>query len=270
MKKIKIGIIGCGTIGTELALFVHHALKSWAKLSYICDSRPEKAHALLDKLKTKTSIVSWNELVRSSDVIVESASAAISGRVASECLKRRKPVMIMSAGGLLPIAAKVMHARYRERLYVPSGAIAGIDALFAAQEGRIEEVKLITRKPPLGLQDAPYFNSHPFPDLGPTEEARLFQGQAAQAVKGFPQNINVAAVLSLFGIGAEQTLVEIWTSRLYTKNQHEVLIRGDFGTIRATSVNVPAPGNPKTSYLAVLSAKSLLRRIVERRVHAKS
>jgi aspartate dehydrogenase len=89
----------------------------------------------------------------------------------------------------------------------------------------------------------------------------IYDGPAAEAVRVFPANVNVAAVLSLAGIGTEKTLVKIVADPSVTTNQHEILAKGSFGEMRISVNNVPSPGNPKTSYLAILSAIECLRSI---------
>ena len=108
---------------------------------------------------------------------------------------------------------------------------------------------------------AAFFLKKKFPVLKTlTQEKRVFRGVAAEAIEHFPQNINVAAVLSLAGIGPDRTEVEIWTSRAYKGNRHEILVEGDFGTFKTVTQNKSAPGNPKTSYLAILSAIATLKK----------
>ena len=96
-------------------------------------------------------------------------------------------------------------------------------------------------------------------DLSSIREATvLFEGNALDAVRGFPQNVNVAATLALYGIGPENTRVRVVADPAATRNQHEVRIEGNFGTITTKTENLPSPDNPKTSMLAALSALSLL------------
>ena len=147
------------------------------------------------------------------------------------------------------------------KIWIPSGAVAGIDGLLAAREKGIHGVRLITKKPPASLKQAPYFRKRKFPSLSGKQTKRVFRGTAAQAVKAFPQNINVSAVLSLAGLGAKKTQVEIWTSRAFRYNQHEVIIEGPFGKIRTVTMNLPSEENPKTSALAIFSAMATLRKI---------
>lgn len=261
MKKLKIGLIGCGTIGSALALFLTKSFHKQAQLSYVADRKAEKAEELRRKLKAPVKIVSVEKLIALSDFVIEAASLTISGTVARSALQRGKQVLIMSVGGLLDLDFTKLSQVRKGKLWIPSGAIAGIDAVLAAREGSIDSVSLVTRKPPRGLDTAPYFQKRPFPKLSGDEEVRVFNGSACEALLAFPQNINVAAVLSLASLGAQKTRVEIWTSKKYQRNQHEVTVEGDFGKIQTITSNVPACENPRTSRLAILSAQATLRKI---------
>lgn len=262
MTKLKVGIIGCGTIGSSLAKSLVREFSKWVQVSYLCDHTRSKALVLQQVLKAKASVVSIHDLLEKSDFIIEAASSEISGKVAERALILGKQILVMSVGGL--IGSKVFQKGFEikgGRLWIPSGAVAGVDALLAAKQGEIRKVKLVTRKSPEGLGSAPYFKKHSFPTLKGDQEYCVFRGNVLEAVKGFPQNINVSAVLSLAGIGAKKTEVEIWTSRKYSTNQHEVSVEGDFGSIQTITKNVPARDNPKTSRMAILSAEAMIQKI---------
>ncbi|MBI3313548.1 MAG: DUF108 domain-containing protein [Candidatus Omnitrophica bacterium] len=265
MKKIKVGIVGCGTIGSALALILRRKFKSRAELSYLCEHHEEKAHLLMKKLGKKIPLVPAARLIQKSDLIIEAASAAISENIASLALRRNKEVLVLSVGGLLMNQSWVRAARKtRGHLWIPSGAVAGIDGLLAGKQAKLRQVQIKTQKPPEGLAEAPYFRMRKFPPLKGSEQVCVFMGNALQAIRAFPQNINVAALLSLAGLGPRKTKVEIWTSRAFKRNQHEITVEGDFGKITTRAENVPSPGNPKTSYLAILSATALLEKIFSR------
>lgn len=259
MPKVKVGIIGCcGTIGSEIARAIHTRFSDSAKLSYFCDRHPADTRHLLHELHAVAHEVSLGELIEKSDFVVEAAAANIAYRVAREALMKDKTVLIMSVGGLIGKSLKVPLARTNGKLLIPSGAIAGVDSLLAARQAGLEKVTLVTRKPPEGLQGAPFFQEREFPKLRAREERLVFAGNVVEAVKAFPQNINVSAVLSLAGVGADKTRVEIWTSRKYRHNQHEVSFESKAGTVTTVTSNRPSPKNPKTSYLASLSAIATL------------
>ncbi len=262
MKPIRVGLIGCGTIGREIALFLKKEFPRSVKLAYVSEHRPEKVQALTKELGRTLKRISPTELIRQSDFIVEAASADVSAQAAGLALSLHKSILVMSAGGLLKNESWRRQLKTsRGTLWVPSGAVAGLDGLLAARESGLISVTLTTRKPPEALQGAPYFSNKKFPVLAAKKRYCLFRGTAREAVQGFPQNVNVAAVLSLAGLGARKTRVEIWTGRGLKKNSHEIRIRAKSGEIFIRTDNRPAPNNPKTSALAFYSARALLRKI---------
>jgi len=262
MKKIKVGIIGCGTIGEELARACCGALKEKIELIALHDTEKEKSEKLARALKKNVTVDSQGELFKRSDLIVEAASSAISLAVVKKAIDSSKSVLIMSVGGLIASAGLLEEARKKGiNVYLPSGAICGLDGLKAAGISKIESVTLTTRKPLRGLEGAPYLAKKNIDINAVTGEKVLFEGSAEEAVRGFPKNVNVASILSLAGIGAKRTRVRIITSPEYTKNSHEVEISGDFGKITTRTENVPSSGNPKTSALAILSAIATLEGI---------
>ncbi|MCX5665853.1 MAG: aspartate dehydrogenase [Candidatus Omnitrophica bacterium] len=264
MNRIKVGIIGCGTIGSEMARACQDMLKSSVDLVGICDLVEEKALGLQKSLKEKTPVLKFDELIKRSGLIVEAAGAKISAEILKKAIAGKKDVLIMSIGGLLGNESLLDKAeRSGIKVYLPSGALCGIDGLKSASVGRIDSVTLTTRKPPKGLAGAPYIINNNIDLSSIKEETVIFEGTASDAVKGFPQNVNVAAVLSLAGLGAANTRVRIVTSPDYTKNIHEVEIKGESGTITTRTENLPSKVNPKTSQLAVYSAIATLKGIVK-------
>jgi aspartate dehydrogenase len=266
VKKIKIGIIGCGAIGKSLAKFIDTQLNEKAKVEAVCDLDSSKAASLKDLLKeSKPVIASLDNLIKISDLVIESASGKISYDIAKKVLSRKKSILIMSIGGIISKAQELFDLARKNKcfIYLPSGAICGIDGLKALSLAGIEKVMLTTRKPPQALKGAEYVIRNRI-DLDKIDkETVIFEGNALDAVRDFPQNINVAALLSIAGIGAENTKVKIVTSPEYTENSHEIEIVSGAGTIKTISQNVPFKENPKTSYLAALSAMNVLKSILD-------
>jgi len=259
-KKIKVGIIGCGTIGASIALACQKDLAEDVDLAALCDIDKEKALSLAITLQHKVPVFDMNELIAKSALVVEAASASISADVLSSCIAAKRDCLVMSVGGLVgkeDILSRAAAAGVR--VYIPSGAISGIDGLKSAMTGGVTSVMLTTRKPPKGLAGAPYLKENNIDISGITGETVVFEGSAEEAVKGFPQNVNVSAVLSLAGIGAKKTKVRIVTSPEYTGNVHEIEIIGASGRITTRTENVPSVTNPKTSALAIFSAIATLR-----------
>jgi len=256
---IRVGVVGCGTIGSYLIKNIIKKCKKNITLSGISDPDIEKVKKLKRSLKKGLKSFALEELVKKSDLVIEAANAEAAAEVLRLALKFKKDVMVMSVGGLL-LNKQLIKAVYKSknRVYVPSGAIAGIDALKTARMGRIQSVKLTTKKPVAGLVGAPYLKERGIDLRKVKKDTVIFQGSAADAVASFPKNINVAAILSLAGIGPLKTEVCIIASPLVKRNTHTIAIEGDFGTIVCITENVPSRLNPKTSMLAVLSALATL------------
>lgn len=261
---IKIGIVGCGTIGNELIKAIKKDFKGSAKLTAVCDIDEKKAHKAIATFKQKPKVTSLESVVKMSDLVVEAASAAISSYVAKKALIAGKEVMIMSVGGLLGRNDIFRLANQKKKnLYLPSGALCGLDGLKSANRAKITEVMLITKKPPRALEGAPYVLKNEINLNLLKRDTVIFSGSVKGAIKGFPQNINVSAVVSLAGIGAKKTAVKIICSPKAKINSHTLIVKGDFGELTTRTNNLPSPNNPKTSYLAVLSAIATLKMITE-------
>lgn len=259
MKKIRLGIIGCGAMGSEIARACSKRLKDRFSLYAICDIDKKKAAALKDTLASSVLILDLNIMIKKADFIVEAASASISAKVLENCVRHKRDCLIMSVGGLVGKEKLLEDANRKSvRVYLPSGALCGIDGLKSASCGAIESVTLTTRKPPKGLAGAPYLSQKNIDVSALREETVIFEGSAEDAVKGFPQNVNVSAVLSLAGIGAKKTRVRIVACPASAVNSHEVEVSGEFGRIAAKTENAPSKTNPKTSALAIFSAIATL------------
>ncbi len=261
---IKVGIIGCGTIGKELALACQKKFSDEVTLEAIADVDPAHARKLQHKLRPRPRILPIDPLIKSCDLVIEAASKQAVYEVAKKALSLGKDVMVMSVGGILGKEKEIFNLARTHRccLYLPSGGVVGIDGLKAARIGKIHRVTLTTRKPPHGFDDAPYVIKHGIRLKNLKQEKVLFDGDAAAAVKGFPKNINVSATLSLVGLGAKKTKVRIIACPHMLVNVHEVYVQGDFGSFYTRTENFPSEENPKTSRLAILSAVATLERIL--------
>ncbi len=262
---LKIGLVGCGAIGTEIAKAIDSG-KIEADLVAVCDHNPETAEALIDGLHKKPVRARLEELVNLSELVVEAASQRAVPAIVRATLSKGRSLMIMSAGALADVEfyreVKKLAADHGCKVYIPSGAISGLDGLKSASIGTIRSVTLTTTKNPKGLEGAPYIREKKI-DLGVlTAPTLIFEGTATEAVKAFPANVNVAATLCLAAReGAVR--VKIIADPEIKVNRHEIVAEGDFGQIFTRVENVPSPKNPRTSYLAALSAIATLRSIVE-------
>jgi aspartate dehydrogenase len=258
---IRAALIGCGAIGTTLARAIDSGKAGEVRLLEIFDLKEERMRELKKKLKHKPRIVySFEDLLKNKEtsLVIEAASQQAVRDYLLKILASGKDVIVMSVGALLDQGFCANVRKFAERrgrkIYIPSGAIGGIDAIKAAKLGGIRRVILKTRKNPKSLGIDPK-------DI--SKAMRIYKGEADQASKLFPKNVNVGATLSLAGIGARETSVEIWADPRVRKNIHEIYVSGAFGELCFRVRNVISKLNPKTSYLACLSAIMTLRKLSE-------
>ena len=248
---MKLGIIGCGAIGSDVAKAVDE-MEEIDRI-YLYDMDEKKAKNLAEKLK-KGEFATVEKFLSDVDVVFEAASQQAVRQYAEKVLNAGKDLIIMTIGTLFDdkFRNKIIKIAKEKgkKIYLPSGAVAGIDGIKAASLGGLDEVTLVTTKSPESL------GKHL------SKRTILFEGNAREAVREYPRNINVAACLSLAGLGFDKTKVKIVADPVIKYNSHKVLAHGKFGRLRAEVENLPNPNNLKSSYLASLSAIAVIKKIV--------
>ena len=260
----RIGLLGCGAIGTQIALAIDSG-KISATLTHVYDGSKDASLALVAKLKNKPEIVENSHLLSSNpiDIVVEAASQDAVKDVALSVLQNKKDLMIMSVGALLDESIYDVLSDacidFKKTIYLPSGAIAGLDGLKSIRN-ELDSLSITTTKHPRSLKGAKFFENSDIDLDSINSSTTIFEGTAKEAVSLFPANINVAALLSLSGMGSEKTRVIIVADPATDKNTHHIEASGKFGKMTFTIENFPDPNNPKTSRLAILSAIETLRK----------
>lgn len=230
----------------------------------VYDADPKASRSLVARLDSHVPVLDPKTLVSRADLLIEAASPKAVEELLPQVIARKKSLLALSAGGLLRNPALIKNAiRSETPVYLPSGALAGLDAVKAAAVGKLRSVTLTTRKPPKALAGAPGIARRKI-NLFKIRKARVvFYGSAERAVADFPKNINVAATLALAGVGARRTRVKIVADPKTHANSHEVTAIGSFGKLTVKTENRPSVENPKTSQLAVYSAVAALKQILE-------
>ncbi|MFI8493677.1 aspartate dehydrogenase [Peribacillus butanolivorans] len=252
---MKLGLIGCGNIGKFLLQAINKdGLLPGGKIVSIYARREEIAAQLVEEFGTQ-SYSDVDSLLNSDvDLVIEAATIEAAEEYALKVIKSGKNLLLSSIGVMADAAYEDNIERLCRKnnvnIFLPSGAIGGLDVLKSAKAvNGLESVCITTRKPPSALPAGSSLE----------EETVLFEGSAAEAIKQFPRNINVAIVLSLAGLGSEKTKVKIIADPYVLKNIHLIEASGSFGKLKLEVENDPMPNNPKTSYLAALSVLATLQ-----------
>ena len=251
-------------MGTQIALAIDSE-NFPATLTHVFDASKDVSSALVEKLHNKPEIVENSHLLSSQpiDIVVEAASQDAVKDVALSVLQNKKDLMIMSVGALLDESIYDILSDackdFKKTIYLPSGAIAGLDGIKSIKD-ELESLSITTTKHPRSLKGAKFFETSDINLDEISSSTVVYTGTAKEAVTLFPANINVAALLSLTGIGSEKTSVKIIADPNTDKNTHHIEAAGKFGKMTFTIENVPDANNPKTSRLAILSAIETLKK----------
>jgi len=263
-QTLPVGLIGLGSMGSFVAREIMKGEIPGIRLLAAADIRPPSPGLLQELRQHSVSFVQSFEGLGDFPIrlVIECANQKVVAESADFFLAKGMDLLLMSVGALVQGSLfSRLTSRAQEkgcRIYLPSGAIGAIDALQAAKLRGLDEVTLTTRKPPQSLSQVEGV------DLENLKEPRvLYEGPASEAVVKFPQNVNVAATLSLAGLGPEKTRVRVVADPGVHQNIHEIHARGTFGSFEIRLANWPNPDNPKTSLLSCLSVVSLLKRIRE-------
>jgi len=269
MVSQKIGVIGCGSIGKILSEAVISGKAGDSELKSLFDVDREKAEKLKDDLNGNPRVnTNFDQFLDDDlDIVVEAASQKAVKEYSEKILKSGKDLIVLSSGAFSDegFLEKVENTARKlgKNVYVPSGAILGLDGVHAANIAGLEKAIVKTRKPPETLEKTKYARKRGL-DLSELEKPKqIFEGSANEAVDAFPGSVNVAASLSLAGRGMDKTKVQIVADPSLSQNKHKVEVEGEAGSFTAEAVNFPSPKNPKTSYLAALSAIQMLKKLKE-------
>ncbi len=242
----RVGLIGCGAIGTVLAEAIDRKLVVCDEL-VIFDVDTSKAEKLKNQIKFSVKIMpNIEELLASKpSIIVEAASQQAVREYYNQILAANVDFIIMSTGALLDLNTNT------PKLHFPSGAIGGLDALSPAALAGIDEVTLTSRKPPKALGKT---NS---------QEETIYEGHAEEAARQFPREMNVAATLALT-VKPAKVKVQVVSDPNVVRNTHQIHVKWRYGEMTMQFANDPHPDNPHTSALAAWSAINLLKSQLEK------
>src|SRR6266700_4278947 len=256
----RVAVAGFGAIGKVVAERLDRGIEGLA-LSAVSARDTVRAERAMAGFAHPVPVLPLAHLAGVADIVVECAPASVLRDIAEPALAAGRTLVVLSCGALLDNFDLVDLARaHGGRILVPTGALLGLDAVVAAAEGKIYSVKMTTRKPPIGLVGAPHLVKNNISVEGLNTAKLVFSGTAREAAAGFPANVNVAAALSLAGIGPDRTMIDIFADPAVTRNCHFIEVDSDSARFTLSIENIPSE-NPKTGRNVALSVIAMLRKM---------
>jgi len=252
---MNITLIGCGAIGSSVLQLLQSHPHLHVGQVLVPARSIASAQTLAAQYAPAAHVLPALPHDHHPDLVVECAGHAAVEQHILPALARGIPAIIASIGALsAPGMAERIEAAAntgRTQVHLVAGAIGGIDALAAARVGGLDDVTYTGRKPPLAWQGTPAGQHCELASL--TSAHCIFEGSAREAARLYPKNANVAATLSLAGLGLDHTRVRLFADPSVSGNVHEINASGAFGQMQLTMRGNPLPANPKTSALTVYS-----------------
>ncbi|WP_213992941.1 aspartate dehydrogenase [Sodalis sp. dw_96] len=259
-KTLRVGIAGFGSLGRGVAKALDQG-KAGYTLAAIAVRDPLSPPAVRWQ-SAEPLFTNIAGLAPLCDLIIECAPSSLLESIAAPALRLGKTVVVLSSTGLLALPGLQDIARENGgKIIVPSGGIAGLDALAAAAVGELYSVKMVTRKPPKSLAGAPYLVDNAIDVDAMTEPTRIFKGSPREAARLFPANANVLASVALAGMGPDRTEYEIWAVPGLQYNTHTVAVDSSASRFTLNIENVPSADNPRTGILTLYSVLAVLDRL---------
>lgn len=257
---IKIGVIGYGTIGEDVVQAIRQGQEGEIQVTSIL-VRDQSKYQVTEDIAALMTENESDFFENDFALVVESAGHQAVKLYGEKVLEHGADLIIVSVGAF---ADEELHVRLMQKaaelgrkIIVPSAAIGGLDRIAAGSLGPMEEVTLVTRKPPKAWYGTMIEQQVSLADL--TEPYCAFEGVARDSARLFPESVNVSAALSLAGVGFDQTKVKVFVDPHITHNTHEIEARGKFGQIKLQIQNTPSARNPKTGYIVAMSVLKTLR-----------
>jgi aspartate dehydrogenase len=262
---LRLALVGFGAIGQALAAQLRGIHRICLSQIIVPTRSLAATQATCAALAPQATVLDALDPNRRPDLLAECAGHAAVEQHMLPALRSGIPCVIASIGALHDAAllARLETAALDgcTQVKLICGAIAGIDALAAARLGGLDDVHYIGRKPPMGWLGTP---AEQICDLAALQQAQvIFRGSARQAAQQYPKNANVAATVSLAGLGLDRTQVELIADPSVTRNVHQIVARGTFGQLELKIENLPLKANPKTSAQTVYSLAHTILNMVD-------
>jgi aspartate dehydrogenase len=257
---MKVGIAGMGAVGMRVAQELDCGGIPGFTLAGFSARNAQRAAELNGQLTAAVPYHALTEIADHCDLVIEALPPTLFNELATSVLRAGKTLVVLSASQLLGRQDLIdMAGDTGAKIVIPSGAMLGLDAIKAVAVGQIDSVVIETRKPVAGLIKAPYVAQMDIDLTTLTEPSLILEGSVTEVARAFPANVNVAAAVSLAGLGPDRTRMEVWADPALDRNKHTVRVTSDSSDFTMSIQNRPSAENPATGRITALSVIAFLR-----------
>ena len=256
---LRIAVVGLGAIGTRVVEALDRGIDGLV-LTAVSVQNPEKHRSRLASLTRPPAVLPIEALAEVADIVIECAPSRLVRSIVAPFVSAGKTAIVLSAGALLDHEDLIELAKQNGgQIVVPTGALIGLDASPPQRSGQSIRYGWLPASRP-GARRRALYRREQHRHRRITEPLKIFDGTAREAAKGFPANVNVAAALSLAGIGPDRTTIEIWADPTVTRNMHRIEVESNSARFSMSIENIPSE-NPKTGLITALSVIACLRKL---------
>ena len=263
--QTRVSLVGCGAIADEFIRCLD-ALGEAGRIVCALET-PAQLAAARARVGGRFPLTdSIDELIAASaGLVIECAGQGALKAHAPRLLAAGLHCIAASSGAFADATFVEQLARIEEnaagapsaRLWIPSGAIAGVDGLLAARTAGMNTVTYTSGKPPHA------WNGTPAEVLlqgeARTRRVQFFEGSARDAARDYPQNANVGATIALASLGLDRTRVKLVSDPALEGPLGTIDASGAFGVFHFDILAYASPTNPKTSAITAHSIALALR-----------
>lgn len=260
--QARVSLIGCGAIADEFVRCLD-ALGESERI--VCALETTAAlHDARARVGGRFPVTdSLDELLASSaELVIECAGQGALKAHALGVLGAGLHCIAASTGAFADAAfvaelARLQAAGTAARLWIPSGAIAGVDGLLAARTAGMDAVTYTSAKPPHAWDGTPAQSL--LQGEARSSRVEFFEGSAREAARDYPQNANVGATIALASLGLDRTRVKLVSDPALAGPLGIIDASGAFGVFHFDILAYASPTNPKTSAITAHSIALALR-----------
>jgi len=267
IRKLKVGIIGLGAIGREVANRIESGKVGEAQLvSLLCRDKNKNLLLSADQSEHFKSIITDDIdefFAAQPDIVIEAAGQPTLKHYGEMVLAKGIDLLVSSIGLFTDDRALTQFIETAERsgakILLSTGALPAVDWMSAASLSEVNNISITQTKPVTSWKNTP---AEEFIDLNSLQDPTcFFEETARESANLFPKSSNISAMLALATIGLDQTKVKLVADPTSEIMNTYIDFDSTVGKLQVNWQGVPSITNPSTSADVPLAIVKCIRNL---------